>query len=165
MSKARRMAAETPFEYWRREPGTIVTADYREVYNGIMSVFVYFKAGDGFGQGMGSIKLDDGPLKASYIADLCAAFGVHELAELVGQKCHALYAFKDVNPMIEAFEGPRGVFSVNAWQRKHFPETPDLVTERRRELEEAVRRCEEEFAEARMRLIKFKETHGRGAVK
>ena len=142
----------------KRERCKIVRARYGDVHHGIMSVDVYVELGSS-GQGMSGVRLDDGPLRDSYIADLCAAFGVRDLDALVGREGYALYAFGGWNEPIDGLEGPCGVFSINAWQRKHFPETPTLVEERRQQLERAVTQTAADLSHRRKSLAAFNAKH------
>lgn len=91
---------------------------------GALTTWVHLKLTTGFYQGVGGLILN-AALADDYVCDLCTAFNVRAMDELVGKECYALYSFDSFNALIEGLEsvdtGRR--FIHTAWRRKHFPET------------------------------------------
>lgn len=108
----------------------------------------------GVGQGFGGLLFDNAEAADDYVRDLCAAFGVHAMIELVGKKCFALYSFGEHNEFIEGLEscdtGRR--FLHNAWRKKRFPDTRDRLSQEKERLWREIAWAEWRAAEAKNRL-------------
>jgi len=120
----------------KREKGTIASAELMQAH-GIPTVSVMIDFGGGC-QGFGGIALQDADIRDSFIADLCATFGVGSLDDLKGLGCHALRCWGHWNDTIEGLEAGDGRrFVLSAWRRKMgFDDDP--LERRRRSIEQSI---------------------------
>lgn len=124
---------------------------------GSLTVWTYLKMGAWY-QGFGGLALDE-ELANSYVHDLCAAFAVRNLGDLVGKKCFALYAFSGLNEPIEGLESASGGrrFIHNAWRRKHFPDTRSLLDRRLVSVESALNMAKNRLENLRLEYAELPE--------
>jgi hypothetical protein len=127
--------------------------------HGGLTTWVHLKL-DGWHQGFGGLMLDAG-LADDYVRDLCVAFGVRGLDELVGKECCALYSFNDSTETIEGLESidTRRRFLHNAWRKKHFPETKSILEQQRERLKSTLAWAEIRAREARSDLAKLTDSY------
>jgi hypothetical protein len=142
-----------------REPATIKSARDAEEDHGIRTVMVQL-AFDGGGQMFGGLiygpqgSTKEAHLRADFIEDLCATFGVAALSELVGKKCCALRSWKDSDQLegLESADTGRR-FLLTRWRRKHFPETASPLDDRRASMTAAIERHERENSRLRAQRL------------
>jgi len=111
-------------------------------------------------QGFGGLMLD-AALADDYVRDLCVAFGVRGMDELVGKECDALYSFGSFNEPIEGLEsvdtGRR--FLHNAWRKKHFPETESTFEQERDRIKKTIACTKRRLAEEQERLARLADNY------
>jgi len=133
-------------ENGKREKGTIATAELMTAH-GIPTVSVMVDFGGGY-QGFGLITLQTDEFRDSFIADLCATFGVANLEELKGLPCYALRCWGHYNDTIEGLEAASGSrFVLSTWRRKMgFADDPLKRKKKstKRTIASLMRRLEEE---------------------
>lgn len=113
----------------------------------------------GMNQGFGGLMLNEA-LADDYVRDLCAAFGVRGMDELVGKECYALYAFSDRLNIegLESVETGRR-FLHNTWRKKHFPNTKSLFEQKQDGYASEIVWAERRAQDARERLSKMQEDY------
>ena len=84
--------------------------------HGIHTVFVYLDL-DGAQQGFGGIVLDEPKHRQSFIADLCALFGVSDLKLIEGRECYAIR--HSPLGLIQGLEVDGVRFMVDGWRRRN----------------------------------------------
>lgn len=140
-----------------REHGTInsVKGPHTEDH-GILTTWVFIDFTKGCSQGFGGIMLD-AKLAESYTKDLCAAFGVKTIEDLAGKKCYALKSFSGWNEPIEGIEsadtGCR--FLHNRWRKKHFMDTTDVLSNRKKSVENEISFLNRRLDEEKLKLTKL----------
>lgn len=120
----------------QREPGIIRSYQAgREEHRGTHAcwVFIDFEGGC---QGFGGLTLDEGMLE-DYKRDLCQAFGVERMDDLVSQECFALRCWSNVGEAIEGIESKRTGrrFTITGWRLKNGLKFGTPFEERRNSLE------------------------------
>jgi hypothetical protein len=111
--------------------------------------------GRGWGVVFGQLVMSDASL-ASFVEDLCAAFGVKKLEELVGKRTIAYWPFSKIGDEVEALEGPCGVFAINRWRKKQHPDDYAPLVERRRlEYLDRIKYLKRDIARAQADLERF----------
>lgn len=133
-----------------RSAGKITEVRLERLDQGPYTCWVMFSAKD-HSQGFGGIRFDDEDQAKSFLRELCAVFDVADWRGLEGKECHALRCFPINNEPIEGLEAPSGKrFLLTEWRRKHWPETPDVLTRRKESVESTIawarRRLREEIA-------------------
>lgn len=123
--------------------------------HGGLSTWVHLELNSGWHQGFGGLHLDP-RLADDYVRDLCVAFNVRGMDELVGKECFALYSFGDFNETIEGLEsadtGRR--FLHNSWRKKNFPEKTKSVYEQELgRVESEIAWAERRGREAKAKLV------------
>lgn len=108
--------------FYTRQPGTIESVSAGIEDHGVPTVWVHVSF-SGSGQGFGGVVLgkdENDPLFKSFVADLCATFGVEKLEDLKGRKCCALRCFDEWGAQIEGLESADtdARFTLTAWRKK-----------------------------------------------
>lgn len=86
----------------------------------------------GWGQGFGGLAFDE-PHLAAWKQDLCALFGVTDIAEVVGSQCFILRCWASWGSDIEGLEVDGRRFTVTDFRRKHWPEKTKTQLENKAE--------------------------------
>lgn len=131
-----------------RRSGVIETVKhYFEDHVGQWTSYVFVKydkfGTQGFG-GYGHGREKGNPLDGAYVRELCSAFGVRKLDDLVGKRCIALFEEKGFNAMSRGLEseetGRR--FTIRGWLKRNLPKFDDVPTYERnlREIDETINR-------------------------
>lgn len=129
-----------------RSPGKITSVKFERHELGFYTCWVMFSAKD-HSQGFGGIAFEDDNQAQSFMRDLLAVFDVKDWRDLTDKECCALRCFPINNEPIEGLEAPSGKrFLLNEWRRKHWPETPDVLTQRKASVESTI-----EWARRRLR--------------
>lgn len=106
-----------------KELGTIKDARVYVEHRDILTSYITIDFDSGGTQGFGGLNLGNKKIAKSYTDDICKAFGVKNLEDIVGMKCYALRNFSTWNEIIcglETLDGKR--FTHYAWRKKMFPE-------------------------------------------
>ena len=119
-----------------RAPGIIEKVSPPHMDDHGLMTWVYVNIGGedrGGHQGFGGMVFKDESMAENYVDDLCAAFGVKHMEDLVGKKCYVLYAFAEVDEMITGLEacetGKR--FLHRVWYKRLHPEAQSEIEGRR----------------------------------
>jgi hypothetical protein len=120
--------------------------------HGILTMWVGIEMGGNY-QRFGGLVLDKN-LAEDYVRQLCRTFGVTTLDELEGEECYALYSFGTYSDPIEGIESVKTGrrFLHQTWRKQHFPETPDVLEEKRASILREIAWAEGRAAEERVRL-------------
>lgn len=128
--------------------------------HGGLTTWVHLELGTGWHQGFGGLMLD-ARLADSYVRDLCVAFGVRGIDELVGKECYALYCFGEHNETIEGLEsvetGQR--FLHNAWRKRHFPDTKSTFEQEYAREQSTLEWAERRARQSRHRLATLEDSY------
>lgn len=117
-----------------REKGKIASVSYGRDHDHDVLTFWAMIEFPGSGQGFGGIVLDE-KLGPDFRREICRVFEVATVNDLVGLDCYALRCFAINNEPIEGLEAMSGQrFTLNAWRRRHFPETESILVARRRRM-------------------------------
>jgi hypothetical protein len=148
----------------KSEIGEITEVHYGTEDRGVLTVYLLIEGKWG-SQAFGNIAINNrtGP---SFVREVFGAFNPPDdsspeqlLKMLMGRECTVYWKFNELHSLIEAIEGPRGIFVLNEWRQRMHPGTPSLVARRRNDLNDEVNIAQKRLREAEQRLAQFLREH------